>query len=78
VVTVLLLQGVANMPSAKLGFINARSSSGAHIPGLGLEEYVLKSVVSFSPFVLMMIHALRGPRHLVLRPVALGENNLSL
>jgi len=35
-------------------------------------------VVSFRPFVLTMIHALWGPRHRVLRPVALGENNFSL
>ena len=77
-VAVLLHQGVVNMPRAKLSFINARSCSVTQIPGFGLKDYAFKRVVSFRPFVLTMIHALCGPRHLVLKPVALGQNNLSL
>ena len=49
---VMLLQGVANMPRAKLGFISARLSSGTQIPGCGLKEYALKSVVSRVEFLL--------------------------
>ena len=60
-------------------FISALWSSCTYISGLGLEKNTLERVISFSPFVLTaMVHALCGPRHLVLRPVALGENNLTL
>ena len=38
-------------------FISALWSSCTYISGLGLEENTLERVISFSPFVLTMIHA---------------------